>query len=299
MAETLLAILFATSSANDNTIAFRWPASPKALPRLARPRPPSPLDIVHADAPYRAATYSETSAGDPHNATFAPPDGDRFEYEWQRPTTRRDRSQSFASSGRSSSGGTHSPVHQRSDCSHMMGDTDICEYDNVFGFDVGLLAHFLCPMIDNCHQKFELIVDDLVFLGHPVCVDEKGTWNFKGDSSAREEKNAEQTGEGTKDTETSPAVSVVDNTPGSMLKLFHVIFVLDLPDPASSASGNLNKYFDTVYQAVAFPLTAVLYSEQVLHKYVEHEWDVLVKLKEDHISNGGLFIGVHFSVCSS
>ncbi|KAF8577795.1 hypothetical protein K439DRAFT_1664082 [Ramaria rubella] len=71
-----------------------------------------------------------------------------------------------------------------------------------------------------------------------------------------------------------------------MLQLFHVVFVLDLPDPSSSASGNLNKYFDAIYQSVAFSLTAVLFNEQVLHNYVEHEWDLLVKLKEDCVSNG-------------
>ncbi|KAF8525938.1 nitrogen permease regulator of amino acid transport activity 3-domain-containing protein [Hysterangium stoloniferum] len=279
MAQTLLAILFATSSAKDNMIAFRWPASPHASPRLARPRPPSHLDYEHADAPYRTATFSEFPHSGQEPLSYAHLVGDKFEYEWQRPTIKRYRSQSFASSGRSSSGGRHSPVTQRNDrpaCSNG----DIRDYDTIFGYNVGLLAHFLCPTSDNCHQKFELIVDDLAFIGHPVCMDQRGTWSFKeeppGGNASREQSADGRTTE-------DPASN---GTSENMLQLFHIVFVLDLPDPSSSASGNLNKYFDTIYQTVAFSLTAVLFNEQVLHNYVEHEWDVLVKQKEDCISNG-------------
>ncbi|KIJ51462.1 hypothetical protein M422DRAFT_244625 [Sphaerobolus stellatus SS14] len=279
MAQTLLAILFATSSANDQTIAFRWPPSPSVLPRLARPRPPSQLDLSHADAPYRAATYQEGASSNLEPQLT----GDRLEYEWQRPTIKRYRSQSFASSGRSSSTGRHSPVVQRNDRSIHI-DNDISEYETIFEYHVDLLAHFLCPMKDNCHQKFELIVDDLVFIGHPVCVDDRGAWSFKDDVK-QEEKHADENDEGAKERESGSSGST-EKSSDSLLKTFHVIFVLDLPDPASSASGNLNKYFDTVYQTAAFSLTAALFNEQVLHGYVETEWELLMKLKEDCISNG-------------
>jgi len=184
-------------------------------------------------------------------------------------------------------------VHQRSDHRPRQLDDDISEYDTIFGYNVDLLAHFLCPMNDNCHQKFELIVDDLVFIGHPVCVDAKGVWSFKDDAS-KDEKKAEEAGMASKEDE-PPATATTDSSSRSMLQLFHVVFVLDLPDPASSASGNLNKYFDTVYQTVAFPLTAVLFNEQVLHKYVESEWDLLVRLRDNCISDGmSLSCGVAF-----
>ncbi|KAF8519553.1 nitrogen permease regulator of amino acid transport activity 3-domain-containing protein [Gautieria morchelliformis] len=266
MAHTLLAILFATSSASGETIAFRWPASPRAFPRLARPRPPSELDFEHVDASYRAATYSELPADGFQRLPFSPLEEDKLEYEWQRPAVKRYRSQSFTSSGRSSSGGRHSPVNQRSDHGALHVSGDMNEYEIVLGFNVDHLAHFLCPGIDNCHQKFELVVDDLAFIGHPVCVDERGNWSFTW--------------------ETPSENAITEASSQTMLQLFHVVFVLDLPDPSSSASGNLNKYFDTIYQTVAFSLTAVLFNEQVLHKYVEHEWDLLVKLKEDCMSNG-------------
>jgi nitrogen permease regulator 3 len=282
MAHTLLAILFVTSSASGETIAFRWPASPCALPRLARPRPPSQLDFEHVDASYRAAIYSELPPDGLQRLPFSPFEEDRLEYEWQRPAVKRYRSQSFTSSGRSSSGSRPSPVNQRSDHGslNVSGEN---EYDTVLGFNVDHLAHFLCPGIDNCHQKFELIVDDLAFIGHPVCVDERGDWSFTWETPS-EHGNTGDLPEGTKE-ETTLKVNT-ESSSQTMLQLFHVVFVLDLPDPSSSASGNLNKYFDTIYQTVAFSLTAVLFNEQVLHKYVEHEWDLLVKLKEDCMSNG-------------
>lgn len=283
MAQTLLAILFATSSASDQTIAFRWPASPRAFPRLARPRPPSELDFDHVDAPYRAATYSEVSSDTPQRFSLSHLNGERFEYEWQRPTVKRDRSQSLTSSGRSSSGGRHSPVNQRGDHGPLHVNEDIDEYETVLGYSADLLAHFLCPRIDNCHQKFELIVDDLAFIGHPVCVDEKGNWSFRWENTP-EDTTADDFVEGAKDGAQSKVNTEMPSH--SMLQLFHVVFVLDLPDPSSSASGNLNKYFDTIYQTVAFSLTAVLFNEQVLHKYVEQEWELLVKLKDHCISDG-------------
>lgn len=279
MAQTLLAILFATSSASDHTIAFRWPASPRPFPRLARPRPPSEIRFEHVDASCRAAAYSELPSDDLKK--YSSPCGNGVDYEWQRPTVKRYRSQSLTSSGRSSSGGRRSPVNQRSDHATLHANGEISEYDTALGYNVDLLAQLLCPRIDNCHQKFELVVDDLAFIGHPVCVDERGNWSFDkmpGDAAT------DDCAEGVMD---GAALKVnTEASSQSMLQLFHVVFVLDLPDPSSSASGNLNKYFDTIYQNVAFSLTAVLFNEQVLHKYVEREWDLLSKLKEDCISIG-------------
>ena len=70
------------------------------------------------------------------------------------------------------------------------------------------------------------------------------------------------------------------------MQTFHFVVVLDLPDPSSSASGNISRYFDVVYEQVAFSITAVLYQEQVLHQYVETECDRLGAMKEDFANRG-------------
>jgi hypothetical protein len=62
--------------------------------------------------------------------------------------------------------------------------------------------------------------------------------------------------------------------------------VLDLPDPSSSASGNVSKYFDAIYEQIAFTFAAVLFQEQVLENFVEKECDALIALQESLFKKG-------------
>ena len=72
----------------------------------------------------------------------------------------------------------------------------------------------------------------------------------------------------------------------SWLQTFHFVLVLDRPDPYSSTSGTVWKYFNTIYEHIAFTFTAVLYQEQVLHNFVERECDALGSLKDDYMRRG-------------
>lgn len=148
-----------------------------------------------------------------------------------------------------------------------------------------------------CHQKFELAVDDLAFIGHPICADPDGSWRFKPEKI----KSGSRGRDGThslsprveEPTNPSVASAPTDEAPpppkSSWLHTFHLVLVLDLPDPSSSASGNLSKYFNILYEQIAFTLTAVLYQEQVLSNFVERECDALSALKESSISQGTSF----------
>jgi hypothetical protein len=135
-----------------------------------------------------------------------------------------------------------------------------------------------------CHQKFELMVDDLAFVGHPVCVDGEGKWKFKSEDTTR---GRELKGSPTPLKEESDASSVTELEPeDGWLQFFHLVFVCDLPDPSSSASGNLFKYFDIIYEQVVFLTTAILFQEQVLNKFVEKECDKLSALKDQALFEG-------------
>lgn len=57
-------------------------------------------------------------------------------------------------------------------------------YTQFLGYPIEVLAALLAPRRELCQQKFELIVDDLAFLGHPVAVGKDGTW---GEREEREE----------------------------------------------------------------------------------------------------------------
>ncbi|KAF7375032.1 hypothetical protein MSAN_00389300 [Mycena sanguinolenta] len=247
MAETLLAILLVTTSAKGSSIVYRWPPSPVASPRFGRAKPDSEPSSLHLDNPWRASHPSETPKNPLKESPPLPSDPER---EWKRPSTQRDRSMSFSSSGSHHSSGQNSPTKDILE-SHSIED----EYNHLFGYSSEFLANLLCPQRSMCHQKFELLVDDLAFIGHPVSAEDDGAWRFKPEK----------------------------------LKRFHFVMVLDVPDPSSSASGNITKYFDIIYEQIAFPVAAVLFQEQVLSNFVEEECDMLGSLKDDCSAKGQEF----------
>ena len=295
MAETLLAIVLVTSSASGSGLICRWPPSPQASPRLARPRPSASYDPDHYDDPWRSANFHEGCAFDP------PPHAlDEWEYIWQRPHAARDRSHSFSrSTSHSTPSGRASPTKDGSalyDLDDAPADAPLHdEYGAFFGYAAEFLAGLLLPKRALCHQKFALSVDDLFFVGHPVCADADGTWRFKQEKDVRgrgARKRRTSGGDVSSSTEFDSASALESDSPpptSSWLQTFHVAFVHEVPDPSSSASGNIGRYFDVIYQQIAFTLTAVLFQEQVLSNFVEKDCDVLCALKDEFASKGACF----------
>ncbi|KAF9267630.1 hypothetical protein L218DRAFT_954822 [Marasmius fiardii PR-910] len=249
MAETLLAILFVTSSARGSNLVFRWPPFPSAPLRLSRALPEGQRNILEASYKRRVPSRSKL-----------------------------DLTSEIGSS-----------LKDNSEISQYRN-----EYDEVFGYSSEFLAGILCPHTSMCHQKFELVVDDLAFIGHPVCADPDGSWKFKPEktklgSRGRDSRNRQMPqAVSTRRQSASPSRSssmektVVTNH-STWLSTFHLVMVLDLPDPSSSATGNVSKYFDVMYEQAAFTIAAVLYQEQVLSNFVEQECDRLGSLKDDCI----------------
>ncbi|KAI0303606.1 nitrogen permease regulator of amino acid transport activity 3-domain-containing protein [Multifurca ochricompacta] len=291
MAETLLAIVLVTSSANGSSLICRWPPSPQASLRLARPRPSASYDPDQYDNPWRSANFQEGAPND--GRTLAHRTHDEWEYIWQRPHAARDRSLSFSrSTSRSTPSGRASPAKDGGAIYDLddppAGAPLHDEYGALFGYAAEFLAGLLLPKRALCHQKFALAVDDLFFVGHPVCADADGTWRFKqekdvrGRGARKRRMSAEDTSSSTEFDSAQEDNSLLPTS--SWLQTFHVAFVHEVPDLSSSASGNIGRYFDVVYQQVAFTLTAVLFQEQVLSNFVEKECDVLSALKDDFAS---------------
>ena len=296
MAETLLAIVLVTSSANGSSLVCRWPPSPQASPRLARPRPSTSYDPDHYADPWRSANFQEGCALDPPLPTH-----DEWEYIWKRPHAARDRSHSFSrSTSHSTPSGRASPTKDGG-ALYELDDTSADaplhdEYGALFGYAAQFLADLLLPKRALCHQKFALAVDDLFFVGHPVCADADGTWRFKQekekDARGRGARKRRASGEDVVSSSTEFDSALENNStpaPSSWLQTFHVAFVHEVPDPSSSASGNTGRYFDVIYQQIAFTLTAVLFQEQVLSNFVEKDCDVLCALKDEFASKGACF----------
>ncbi|KAJ6513412.1 nitrogen permease regulator of amino acid transport activity 3-domain-containing protein [Mycena sanguinolenta] len=289
MAETLLAILLVTTSAKGSSIVYRWPPSPVASPRFSRAKPDSQSSSLHLDNPWRASHPSETAQDPLKESPPLPSDPER---EWKRPSTQRDRSMSFSSSGSHHSSGRNSPTKDILE-SHSIED----EYNHLFGYSSEFLANLLCPQRSMCHQKFELLVDDLAFIGHPVSAEDDGAWRFKPEKLKVNDRGREsrirrgsQTDRASSPSPPRPASSEKSPpAPNLWLQRFHFVMVLDVPDPSSSASGNITKYFDIIYEQIAFPIAAVLFQEQVLSNFVEEECDILGSLKDDCSAKGDEF----------
>ncbi|KAJ3862685.1 nitrogen permease regulator of amino acid transport activity 3-domain-containing protein [Lentinula novae-zelandiae] len=282
MAETLLAILLVNSSAKGSTLVYHWPPDPVVPPRLRRALP---VDLTASQSISQSHIQQEDI--DPS-------------YRWERTnSSNRDRSLSY----------THSPSSGRT--TPAPNDIDDVEdqevrnkdkYENVFGYASEFLASILCPSTSMCHQKFQLTVDDLAFIGHPVCADWDDVWRF---NSGRAKTTSSSRGGNSRDRgggesgSPSPANrslsldkkisgqeksdSAGPSTKCTWLHTFNFVLVLDLPDPSSSASGNLSKYFDILYDQIGFIVAAVLFQEQVLSNFVEQECDLLGSLKDECI----------------
>ncbi|KAG6868671.1 hypothetical protein C0993_012174 [Termitomyces sp. T159_Od127] len=277
MAETLLAILLVTTSATGSSLVYRWPPLPSVAPRLSRARPSEEFCASQLDNPWRASHFSDATAeAIPHFSRS----GLEIDIDnaWDRPQNSQDESQSY------------SPTTAHSSSSEDLTSKDgrflinkphmLHEYDHLFGYSSDFLANLLCPQSSMCHQKFELLVDNIAFIGHPVCTDEDGTWKFKPEKMKSGPRGRESK-IGTSSNGASTSVSP-DTRPTSSEKVppantwldkFHFVVVLDIPDPSSSASGNVSKYFDIIYEQIAFTVTAVLFQEQVLSNFVEIEWE--------------------------
>ncbi|KAI0671421.1 nitrogen permease regulator of amino acid transport activity 3-domain-containing protein [Trametes maxima] len=311
MSETLLCILLVTSSAKGSNLVYHWPPSPAIVSRLARPLPTNDFPGALADNPWRAANSPDNPAEELQWDLSKLALDDDEEYYWQRPRLRRDRSVSFTQPSSHPTSRRASPSKEAKDMYDLDGTRGASassagqhgggtpgftgdEYNSLLGYSTEFLAQILCPQPSMCHQKFELIVDDLAFIGHPVCADPDGGWRFapeKRPARGRGSKKGQspQDGERLLTPERVPPTPLTLQTDDVGMQRFHFVVVLDLPDPSSSASGNLAKYFDTIYEQIAFNITAVLYQEQILGKYVEAQSELLGALREDFANRGESF----------
>lgn len=281
MADTLLAILLVTTSAKEANLVYQWPANPESLPRLSRPHPEHTSSLIQFDNVWRASNYGD--AAEPSELRPRTQISES-EYAWKRTQSVRDRSSSMT---RSSS---HPPSGRSSPTQDLDSTTTEDGYSALFGYSSSFLAGLLCPQRSMCHQKCELLVDDLAFIGHPVCDDTDGKWRFRPENSGVGARGRE-TRSPVSDTEESPDRVAQQNAPSNStwLQTFNFVIVLDLPHPSSSTSGNYLKYIEIVYEQITFMMTAVLFQEQVLHNFVEEECDTLGSLKDSCMAKGEPF----------
>ncbi|KDN52131.1 hypothetical protein K437DRAFT_266834 [Tilletiaria anomala UBC 951] len=154
------------------------------------------------------------------------------------------------------------------------------------GYECDFLASLLSPKQDLCHQKFEMVIDDLAFVGHPVSLDHSEMDAAEDEFEQRGRKEGRRADDfGAPQEHSSGACE--GRLPKTKLDLFHLVLVVDRPDPsAGTAVLDLTSYLQFFYDNVVFKMTAALYAEQLRVNYISEEAEKLVALRERCIDDG-------------
>jgi len=146
---------------------------------------------------------------------------------------------------------------------------DETQYHNSLNYSLDFLSDMLAPSRTACNRKFEICVDELVFVGHPVTSGPDGKWAYP--STEEEEADVRSTARGRRprshgpshlgtvvehgesspdpdpaseyppkpssnvnrdddDSTSRPRTDGSDDTPPE-LNMFHLVIILDKPDP--------------------------------------------------------------------
>ncbi len=188
------------------------------------------------------------------------------------------------------------------------------QYNSALNYSLDFLSDMLTPPRSAGNRKFEICVDELVFVGHPVFNNPDGKWGYPADPG--EDVDTRVTGRGRRMREggnplapveegkesTSPEnhepvpdtqqkkSDSVDRPP--MLNMFHLVLILDKPDPKPWAQVNDGPPpltpFDEVYREIAFKWTAVAFALQVQDGYIAREAWGMAKTREKAINDSEL-----------
>lgn len=185
---------------------------------------------------------------------------------------------SLRSSERSSTK-TGSTAQKKSDPTHTT------KPEKILGFEPDYLSEILCPPKPMCNSRFELIVDNTVFLGLPIHVNDDGSWRV---SKSKARKPASQktptSNKTTKEDDTlehqddlSATDQEEDGTRPSSnaMIMFHLVFVMD------PLEIERNHRIDEMFYYVTSKLALVLRYEQLKTGYIWSQVRLISRLKEE------------------
>jgi hypothetical protein len=183
------------------------------------------------------------------------------------------------------------------------------QYSLALGYTLDALSDMLTPPRSACNRKFELCANELVFIGHPVSISADGQWRFPEEEPRRERETQrgrqgrhdregmgqEKDGglktvvehEGDSDTNTN---TDTDKDKYPTLNMFHVVVLVDKPDPQVPSLGTqgvtpTDKY-DEIYREIAFKWTAAAYDLQVRDNFIARESWEMARMREQFMNEG-------------
>jgi hypothetical protein len=129
-------------------------------------------------------------------------------------------------------------------------------YGNALGYNSQLLANILSPKAALCNSKFQLTVDSLTFVGHPILL-------------TSEERNAA--------IQEGASSELLSQQPPS-IHMFHLVFVI-------RTTSHTQKYVESLHRSTIMKVSLGLKYEEIRCQYVRKQADVINQILDD-ISNG-------------
>lgn len=150
----------------------------------------------------------------------------------------------------------------------------------ILGFEADYLCEMLCPPKQMCNSRFEIMIDDLVFLGLPIHSYDNGSWRSKhshrpksGKLSKGRLKNA--TDNASIENEKTEYENTSKIQSKNAMNMFHLVFIMNPP------IIECNYRIDEMFHYVISRLSLVLRYEQLKHEYVWNQIRLIYNLKEE------------------
>lgn len=135
----------------------------------------------------------------------------------------------------------------------------------ILGIEPAYLSEMLAPPKSMCNSRFEITIDDRIFLGFPIHKLDNGAW--------RPVKQKSQNKHLKDQSETPGPISKFN------LNMFHLVFILKPP------VIECNYRIDEMFHYVISRLSLVLRYEQLKYDYVSDQVKLIMSLKEENVSN--------------
>ena len=184
------------------------------------------------------------------------------------------------------------------------------QYDHALSYTLDFLGDMLCPPRSACNRKFEVTVDELLFIGHPITNGPDGKWAFPDEDEGirpsarrrrrgREEKSNLDTV--VEDHEgLSPAIEKdkmggkteprkSDDGSAPPLNMFHLVVIVDRPDPKSVGNEHdvvANSFAEEIYREIAFKWAAAAFALQVKDNWIAQQTWEMQRIKERFMNEG-------------
>ncbi|ORY78140.1 nitrogen permease regulator of amino acid transport activity 3-domain-containing protein [Protomyces lactucae-debilis] len=161
-------------------------------------------------------------------------------------------------------------------------------WDTILSHPSSLLADIFTP--HKSDNKFELWMDDLVFLGSPAHIRPDGSWIKRKQMAEKPDTRGEDvsspvsvTGSSANLLSPHPTTSSTTSpsTSPSPMTVFHLVFALETPK-----TDAYHKQVKQMYESIVTQLTFALTYEQARSEYVWKQCELILDIKEKSIANG-------------